>query len=113
MRPAEAKGERDATRMHLNGSVEFFGLCGAGKTTLSGALNSIFDLPDPETRGIFAIKERNIVIYIGQSQDCIRERLRSHLAGYDAQDIGEYLKSMDPEEKDKIISISCASYPAK
>jgi hypothetical protein len=36
----------------------------------------------------------------------MRERLLSHLAGYDSQDIGEYLKLMDKEEKEQYISIS-------
>ena len=67
---------------------------------------SIIDLPEPETKGIFAIKEGETVIYIGQSQDCIRERILSHLSGYDSQDIGEYLKVMNKEEKQKCISIS-------
>jgi hypothetical protein len=74
--------------------------------TLINQSQSISDLPQPETRGIFVIKERGIVIYVGQSQDCMRERLLSHLAGYDSQDIGEYLKLMDKEEKEQYISIS-------
>ncbi|CAC5394004.1 unnamed protein product [Mytilus coruscus] len=36
----------------------------------------------------------------------MRERLLSHLSGYDSQDIGEHLKNIDKEEKDRSISIS-------
>ncbi|XP_063425117.1 uncharacterized protein LOC134708481 [Mytilus trossulus] len=68
--------------------------------------NNITELPEPETRGLFVIKEFNVVIYIGQSQDCLRERILSHLGGYDAQDIGEYLKDMDSDEKERNISIA-------
>ncbi|XP_076076159.1 uncharacterized protein LOC143047071 [Mytilus galloprovincialis] len=64
------------------------------------------DLPKPETKGIFAIKENDCVIYVGQSQDCMRERILSHISGYDSQDIGEHLKNMDKEEKERSISIS-------
>ncbi|VDI05828.1 Hypothetical predicted protein [Mytilus galloprovincialis] len=67
---------------------------------------NITELPEPETRGLFVIKEFNVVIYIGQSQDCLRERMLSHLGGYDAQDIGEYLKDMDSDEKERNISIA-------
>ena len=64
------------------------------------------ELPPPETKGIFSIKEDDFVIYVGQSQDCMRERILSHLSGYDAQNIGNYLKNITSEHKASSITIS-------
>ncbi|VDI65770.1 Hypothetical predicted protein [Mytilus galloprovincialis] len=59
----------------------------------------VSDLPEAETSGIFVIKEDEHIIYVGQSGDCIRERLLSHLSGYDAQNVGSYLKTLPKEYK--------------
>lgn len=67
--------------------------------------HSIRNLPEPETRGIFVIKENNVIIYIGKSGDCMRERLLSHLAGYDAQEIGKYMKTLSKEQKMQTITV--------
>lgn len=63
------------------------------------------ELPVPETRGIFVIKEDGIIIYVGQSGDCMRERMLSHLSGYDAQNVGKYLKTMSKEYKQNHITV--------
>lgn len=63
------------------------------------------ELPDPETHGIFVIKEDGIVIYVGQSRDCMRERMLSHLSGYDAQNVGKYMKTMSKEYRQEHITV--------
>ena len=62
-------------------------------------------LPEPETNGIFVIKEDESIIYVGQSVDCMRERLLSHLSGYDAQTVGTYLKTLSKEYKTEHITL--------
>jgi len=67
--------------------------------------HKISDLPGPETKGIFVIKEKGIIVYIGKSGDCMRERILSHLAGYDAQTIGTYMKLVSRDYKENFVTV--------
>lgn len=66
---------------------------------------NVCDLPEPETSGIFVIKEAGSIIYVGQSGDCMRDRILSHLSGYDAQTVGKYLKQYSKEYKQQHVTI--------
>ncbi|XP_063403498.1 uncharacterized protein LOC134687271 [Mytilus trossulus] len=77
--------------------------------SLIGQHKTLYELPDPETRGIFVIKEDGIIIYVGQSGDCMRERMLSHLSGYDAQNVGKYLKTMTKEYRNEHVTVGWAA----
>lgn len=66
---------------------------------------TLLELPLPETKGIFVIKEDGVIIYVGQSGDCMRERMLSHLSGYDSQNVGKYLKTMGKDYRNDHITI--------
>lgn len=66
---------------------------------------SIKDLPEFETKGIFVIKELNRIVYIGKSTDCIRERMLSHLSGYDSQKVGVAMKKYSQQQKEENVTI--------
>ena len=70
---------------------------------------SLQELPEPETRGIFVIKEDGVIIYVGQSGDCMRERMLSHISGYDAQNVGKYLKTKSREYRQEHITVGWIS----
>lgn len=66
----------------------------------------IQQLPESGLVGIYAIKERRgseiDVIYVGKSEGHVRQRLLSHLNGYDGQEIGRYLSLKNKTEMENI-----------
>lgn len=49
-------------------------------------------MPEKNLTGLYAIKKKNKVIYVGKSEGYMRKRLRAHIGGYDDQRIGDYMK---------------------
>ena len=60
--------------------------------------------PVSGTAGIYAIKEKNVIIYVGRSKD-IRRRLKEHFRGT-SQAIDKYLASRSESYKDRHITIN-------